>query len=209
MSIRTALFVGTFSLKAGPQIFMFSEQLYYPATSSAAVGHVCTSPPRFMPWFPTFPQDPTIHLLFLFWRPNINWGRIRTPPLHCLSNLLASPPQSRRHDEEAVGGINPVHRQPHVLVELPTSPSLSPSQPRSRRRRWWRSPVLEGPSRLPGLPPGVGTEYKRNYFTGTLETCTSEPFQDKNLSYHLICTTVVTSGGEWKNYFPHVFVNFD
>ena len=91
MSIRTALFVGTFSLRAGPQIFMFSEQLYYPATSSAAVGHVCTSPPRFMPWFPTFPQDPTIHLLFLFWRPNINWGRIRTPPLHCLSNLLALP----------------------------------------------------------------------------------------------------------------------
>ena len=33
--------------------------------------------------------------------------------------LLPSPPQSRRHDEEAVGGINPVHRQPHVLVELP------------------------------------------------------------------------------------------
>merc|ERR1712083_1034238 len=41
--------------------------------------------------------------------------------------------------------------------------------------------VLEGSQQATKAGPGCGN---RDYFTCTIETCASEPFQDKNLSYH-------------------------
>merc|ERR1712107_681034 len=71
--------------------------------------------------------------------------------------------------------------------------------------------VLAGLVRLPPMPQCIGTEEPLNKCT--IKTlCASEPFQDKNLSYHHTDNVYLRrrcyQAGS-KNYFPHVFVNFD